>query len=100
MSNSSNQFSELTDTIVSLTLPVTLPWLAPKESSLKEDERLCDRNADEAKEKVSLSPLLTGHIAMSEREKGGGKVGVVYSPLQVKKTKIVPNSKKRKRVQA
>lgn len=89
-----NQFSELVGAIKRLTPPPSRPsHLAPKDVCTVVRNGSPDEVLGREVEKAGKwSPLLTGHIA--GRAVTGRKVDAVYSPLQVKKTKFVPNSKK------
>lgn len=111
MSNSSSEFSELKGAISSLAPQVSLPWLPSKAASGEYPSPQARRtsssqlspllsghtaNASREAKKVSRSPsspLLTGHRVITDKD-NGSEVSVVYSPLQVKKTKLVPSSKK------
>lgn len=94
-SESTSQFNELTSAVINLSPPINLSWLAPK--LCKEKQKLQFMDSEET-DTLKLSPLLTGYVAAVDRGKKGArkKEGVAFSPLQVKKTKFVPNSKKRR----
>lgn len=125
MNNSpSNQFTELIVAISDLAPPVTVPWLSYRQSRVPMGSRpaadlggkvaamagdgsspVGSRPAVDLGGKGGKVPALAGEGSEMKQLQNpadkiiqkGAKEGVAYCPLQIKRTKTFPNSKRRRK---